>query len=100
MGLPYLVVVASLAAVLLQSSAVAQTPQAPAAQSEMRESCPGLVASNLPRIMPASWQLAENSDQVRITYVGHSTFLIESPQHVRIATDYNDFVKPAGLPDI
>jgi hypothetical protein len=32
--------------------------------------------------------------------VGHSTFLIESPQLVRIATDYNDYVKPAVLPDI
>jgi len=97
MGLPYLVAVASLATVLLQSSAVAQTP---AGKPEMRESCPGLVASNHPRIMPASWQLAQNSDQVRITYVGHSTFLIESPQQVRIATDYNDFVRPIGLPDI
>ena len=39
-------------------------------------------------------------DQVRITYIGHSTFLIESPQLVRIATDYNDYVRPPILPDI
>jgi len=32
--------------------------------------------------------------------VGHSTFLIESPQGVRIATDYNDFVRPPVRPDI
>jgi len=37
---------------------------------------------------------------VRLTYVGHATFLIESPQLVRIATDYNDFVRPPMLPDI
>jgi L-ascorbate metabolism protein UlaG (beta-lactamase superfamily) len=37
---------------------------------------------------------------VRLTYVGHSTFLIESPRLVRIATDYNDYVKPPILPDI
>jgi L-ascorbate metabolism protein UlaG (beta-lactamase superfamily) len=37
---------------------------------------------------------------VRISYTGHSTFLIESPQAVRIATDYNDYVRPPVLPDI
>ena len=42
--------------------------------------------------MPAALRLALNPDQVRITYSGHSTFLIESPQLVRIATDYNDYV--------
>src|SRR6202035_5437370 len=39
-------------------------------------------------------------DQVRLTYSGHSTFLIESPQLVRIATDYNDYVRPPVVPDI
>ena len=37
---------------------------------------------------------------MRINYIGHSTFLIESPKLVRIATDYNDYVKPPVLPDI
>ena len=37
---------------------------------------------------------------MRITYIGHSTFLIESPQLVRIATDFNDYVRPPPLPDI
>jgi L-ascorbate metabolism protein UlaG (beta-lactamase superfamily) len=45
-------------------------------------------------------RLALNPDQVRITYSGHSTFLIESPQLVRIATDFNDYVRPPVLPDI
>jgi L-ascorbate metabolism protein UlaG (beta-lactamase superfamily) len=68
----------------------------------MRENCPGLVASDTPRLIPAAYQLAAalNPDQVRINYVGHSTFLIESPQGVRIATDYNDYVRPPVLPDI
>jgi L-ascorbate metabolism protein UlaG (beta-lactamase superfamily) len=43
---------------------------------------------------------ALNSDQVRITFIGHASFLIESPQLVRIATDYNDYVRPPVLPDI
>jgi L-ascorbate metabolism protein UlaG (beta-lactamase superfamily) len=37
---------------------------------------------------------------VKVSYAGHSTFLIESQQGVRIATDYNDYVRPAQLPDI
>jgi L-ascorbate metabolism protein UlaG (beta-lactamase superfamily) len=45
-------------------------------------------------------RVALNADQVRISYIGHSTFLIESPQLVRIATDYNDYVRPPVLPDI
>src|SRR4029453_15209165 len=59
--------------------------QAPAAKPEMVENCPGAVASRAPRVT-AALRLALNSDQVRFTYVGHSTFLIESPQLVRIAT--------------
>src|SRR4051812_35883975 len=68
---------------------------------EMMESCPGLVARDGPWIIPAAFRLAAlESDQVRVTYAGHSTFLIESPRLVRIATDYNDYVKSPVLPDI
>jgi hypothetical protein len=71
----------------------------------MTEACPGLVADR-PTAIPEAWQssafhlAALNSDQVRLTFVGHATFLIESPELVRIATDYNDYVKPPVLPDI
>ncbi len=76
------------------------TPAAPSPQ--MSQNCPGLVAdSGRPRVVPASYRLAAlNPDQVRITFVGHATFLIESPQLVRIATDYNDYLRPPVLPDI
>ena len=74
---------------------------APPAKPEMTESCPGLVASAPPFAVPAAFRLAAlNADQVRISYIGHSTFLLESPQLVRIATDYNDYVRPPLLPDI
>lgn len=72
-----------------------------APSSDTMENCPGLVASPAPRAMPASLRLAAlAADQVRITYIGHSTFLIESPKLVRIATDYNDYVKPRVVPDV
>jgi len=93
----------ALAALVLLPSlrpGAAQTPANPA-KPEMRENCPGLVASDAPRVIPAAFRLAAlKPDEVRINYVGHSTFLIESPQGVRIATDYNDFVRPLVRPDI
>ena len=85
-------------ALFASAPAAAQSP--PAAKPEMRENCPGLVAADRPRVMPAAFRLARNPDEVRITYVGHSTFLVESPQLVRVATDYNDYVRPMVLPDI
>jgi L-ascorbate metabolism protein UlaG (beta-lactamase superfamily) len=83
------------------SQASAQGTAPPPAKPEMTESCPGLVASR-PRFAPgAAFRLAAlEPDQVRISYIGHSTFLIESPQLVRIATDYSDYVRPPALPDI
>jgi L-ascorbate metabolism protein UlaG (beta-lactamase superfamily) len=71
------------------------------AKPEMNASCPGLVAQHRPPFIPASLRLAALLEgEVRISYVGHSTFLIESPKLVRIATDYNDYVRPTVLPDI
>ena len=96
----------SLAAVLVLIAAATQASAqgaAPApAKPEMTEvNCPGLVAERSPLFQPAAFRLAAlERDQLRLTYVGHATFLIETPQSVRIATDYNDWVRPAVLPDI
>ncbi len=77
------------------------SPLAQQPQPEMQASCPGLVAGNRPPLIPAALRLAAlNADQVRITFIGHATFLIESPELVRIVTDYNDYVHPPILPDI
>ena len=73
----------------------------PPPTSELSDRCPGLVAADRPPVVPAAFQVAALADgEVRLTYVGHSTFLIESPRRVRIATDYNDYVRPPVLPDI
>jgi L-ascorbate metabolism protein UlaG (beta-lactamase superfamily) len=92
---------AILAAVVVIAAATQLHAQVapPAGKPEMMQSCPGLVASR--PLAPAALRLAAlERDQLRLTYVGHSTFLIESPQLVRIATDYNDYVRPTILPDI
>jgi L-ascorbate metabolism protein UlaG (beta-lactamase superfamily) len=65
----------------------------------MTEACPGLVAER-PPFRPLVRRVALKPDEVRLTYIGHSTFLIESPQLVRIATDYNGYVKPPVIPDV
>jgi L-ascorbate metabolism protein UlaG (beta-lactamase superfamily) len=100
-GRTMLVALAALAVALVFPAAhlrAQPTPVQPSpspAKPEMMENCPGLVA-RVPRAVPA----ALKADEVRINYVGHSTFLIERPKGMKIATDYNDYVKPRVLPDI
>src|SRR5262245_4077513 len=97
-----LAALAALIALPADQAAAFDRIQAPAEpkKPEMMENCPGLVAARTPRLMPAAFTPVLNSDQVRFTYAGHSTFLIESPQLVRIATDYNDYVRSPVRPDI
>lgn len=38
--------------------------------------------------------------QVQVTYIGHSTFLIETAEGIKAATDYNDYVRARVTPDI
>jgi len=92
---------ALVAGAFVAGQALAQSPAAPAKPQMKEDFCPGLVAGKRPPITPASLRMAAlAADQVRITYIGHSTFLIESPKLVRIATDYNDYVRPPLVPDI
>src|SRR5580700_9989958 len=93
---------AALAACAGLRIAAAQEPTpAPPVTSELSDRCPGFVAAGTPRVVPAAFRLAALADgEVRLTYIGHSTFLIESPRLVRIATDYNDYVRPPVVPDI
>ena len=82
-----------------QASAQGAAPSP--AKPEMMAGCPGLIATRPLPVLPAAFRLAAlKADEVRLSYIGHSTFLIESPQRVRIATDYNDYVRPPVMPDI
>ena len=52
-------------------------------------------------VQPASMRFASLSPaEVRLTFVGHATWLIESAGGVKIATDYNDYIRPPVVPDI
>jgi L-ascorbate metabolism protein UlaG (beta-lactamase superfamily) len=82
--------------------ALAALSAAPAIAEDVEpERCPRLVAA-VPQPIPASFVVTVQAEEseVRLTYIGHSTFLIESPAGVTIATDYNDEVRPAIVPDI
>lgn len=84
----------ALAAVLSIDAALAQ-------QGSTEERCPRLVAHDNPRVLPAAFRLAALApNEVSLTFVGHSTFLIESAKGVTIATDYNDYVRPQVVPVI
>jgi L-ascorbate metabolism protein UlaG (beta-lactamase superfamily) len=74
-----------------------------AAAPALAQQCVGLAsAPSRVLVQPASLRLAQKSSQapVRVTFVGHATFMIESPQGIRIATDYNDYVRSPIVPDI
>jgi L-ascorbate metabolism protein UlaG (beta-lactamase superfamily) len=96
------VLLAAFAAVVIGSSgarAQGVAPAPPSAKPEMMDGCPGLIAQR-PPFRSLVQRVALKADQVRLTFIGHSTFLIETPQLVRIATDYNGYVKPPMIPDV
>lgn len=69
------------------------------------EKCPRMVAARPPVRLAAldgAHRLAEAAAErmVRLTFVGHASFLIESPAGVTIVTDYNDYVRPPLVPRV
>jgi L-ascorbate metabolism protein UlaG (beta-lactamase superfamily) len=85
-----------LAALLLSIAATLGPTVDPARAETGEQACPGLVAAVPPLVRPAA--LARN--EVGLTFVGHATWLIESAGGLRVATDYNDYVRPAVTPEI
>jgi len=71
-----------------------------AAQGPSRSEC--LAVSNVaPRASPVAFrEAAAASDEVAITYAGHSTYFIDTPGGVRIATDYSGAYQIGRLPDV
>ena len=86
-----------LAARLLLSTLVALALAAcsSAASAQIADRC--LAVSQAPRLVQP---VALKKSEVRLTFVGHSTWLIESAAGVSAATDYNDYVRPQVVPDI
>src|SRR5512143_774081 len=71
-----------------------------AAQEAPRSECLAM-ANAPPRAAPVSLRLtAAKTDEVAITYVGHSTYYIDTPGGVRIATDFSSAYTTGRLPDV
>src|SRR3954465_3632776 len=80
--------------------AVLGLPVAVAAQDGAYGSECLAMAKAAPRIVPASLRRSAAADEVAITYAGHSTYLIDTPGGLRIATDYNGAYRSGRLPDV
>ena len=59
--------------------------------------CTGVIAGRNPLFRPAS---TGTEGAVNVTFLGHASFLIESPAGVTIVTDYNDLIRAPVTPDI
>jgi L-ascorbate metabolism protein UlaG (beta-lactamase superfamily) len=72
-----------------------------AAQDAPRTSECLAMANAAPRATPVSLRLAAaKADEVAITYAGHSTYYIDTPGGVRIATDFSGAYRTGRLPDV
>lgn len=71
-----------------------------AAQDAPRSECLAMADAS-PRATPVGLRrIAAKTDEVAITYAGHSTYYIDTPGGVRIATDYNGAYRTGRLPDV
>src|SRR3569833_3957627 len=78
---------------------VAAAVPALALQAPRSSEC--LAMSGVPRSTPGSLRsAAAGTDEVASTFGGHSTYVIDTPGGVRIATDYSGAYQTGRLPDV
>jgi L-ascorbate metabolism protein UlaG (beta-lactamase superfamily) len=74
---------------------------APAAAQDATQRSECLAMANVPRAAPAAFrEAAAPANEVEISYAGHSTYYIDTPGGVRIATDYSGAYRIGRLPDV
>lgn len=74
---------------------------APAAAQDALRGSECLAMASAPRATPVSLRrAATKTEEVAITYAGHSTYVIDTPGGLRIATDYSGAYRPGRLPDV
>jgi L-ascorbate metabolism protein UlaG (beta-lactamase superfamily) len=87
-----------LSAVILAATCIAAPSYA---QTVARGSECLAMAERPPRAIPVSLRrTAAKADEVSITYAGHSTYYIETPGGVTIATDYSGAYRLDRVPDV
>jgi L-ascorbate metabolism protein UlaG (beta-lactamase superfamily) len=92
--------IASAVIALLGSLIVPAAAQTSPSRDTPRSECLAM-ANATPPAMPVSLRrAAAETDEVAITYAGHSTYYIDTPGGVRIATDWNGAYRTGRLPDV
>ena len=84
------------------AAALALLPLLPLAPAYADGACSEVVARAKPLLVPAAFgpTLAAEEQQVGLTFLGHASFLIESPGGVSIVTDYNGYLRPKDPPNV
>lgn len=83
------------------SGAWAQGAQMPVSQCQaIAEAIPKVRFASFTPFQTAQAQSLSAREAVKITFVGHSTYQIESPEGVVIATDYSGVYRPPLSPDV
>jgi L-ascorbate metabolism protein UlaG (beta-lactamase superfamily) len=78
----------------------------PKAYAQVAESRCVAIAQSLPKTVPVAYMKVQEgleppvAGEVSIRFVGHSTFLITSPEGVTIATDYNGYAGAGVIPRV
>ncbi|WP_064683347.1 MBL fold metallo-hydrolase [Rhizobium bangladeshense] len=93
--------IACLAAFIVSGrAATAQEQRAPVSQCQaIAQTIPKATFASFSGPQPVAPAVAEGED-VKFTFLGHSTFEIDTPAGIIIATDYNGWYRPAALPDV
>ena len=100
-------VLSALAFTMMVAGAVAQDARPQVSQCQ-------LIAEKLPDVTFASFkspagtpgkvlsglQRVQFQEDVTITYLGHSTFQVDTPGGISIATDFNGWLRSPRLPDV
>src|SRR5207253_9630262 len=69
-------------------------------QQQLRSECLAMANATPPALPVSLRRTAAKAEDVAITYVGHSTYYIDTPGGVRIATDFNGAYRTGRLPDV
>ncbi|OWV66390.1 Zn-dependent hydrolase [Rhizobium sp. R339] len=92
--------IACLAALAAASPSSAQEQRKPVSHCQA-------IAQNIPKVTFASFSAAppatpavSEGEDVKLAFLGHSTFEIETPAGIIIATDYNGWYRPVTTPDV
>ena len=72
----------------------------PAGAQQLASHCIALADGAFERVTFASFGEGLSSEEVRLNYINHSTYLVETPGGTGIATDFTGFVGVDVIPDV